>query len=312
MNGLWAETYAVSTYNMRLFSNVCRYKGKKFEDYEKHFLHFYREAEKGIKPVNAFREELRSGMEEIENMYSLSKYIQSNRSRFLDKSEELCKRNDSVGNVYPVNMVGRSVLLDLYDGLSFNSSLPFYYQYRNYKFATQYLAGMFYKKIVEGESKRMERAMGQSGICYKEKDCTKMYGLYFPLFMTFRQSIELAYKLLFVNEVLKKYNSTGDGLRVLVKKMDTHDLLELLGLLENNLESDEYEYLLKLSSFIYYNEGMDPSFSRYLTNRQFELDNFKHIWIYYVDIYNYIQEFYPIMDDIISRVELGFNIDEIF
>lgn len=112
--------------------------------------------------------------------------------------------------------------------------------------------------------------------------------------------------------MLKKYNSTGDGLRVLAKKMDTHDLLELLGLLENNLESDEYEYLLKLSSFIYYNEGMDPSFSRYLTNRQFELDNFKHSWIYYVDIYNYIQEFYPIMDDIISRVELGFNIDEIF
>lgn len=158
----------------------------------------------------------------------------------------------------------------------------------------------------------MKRAMGQSSICYKEKDYTKMYGLYFPLLMTFRQSIELAYKLLFVNEVLKKYNGTRDGLNALVKKMDTHDLLDLLGLLENHLESDEYEYLLKLSSFIYYNEGMDPSFSRYLTNSQFELDKFKHIWIHYVDIYNYIQEFYPIMDDIISRVKLGFNIEEIF
>ncbi len=29
MEGIWAETYAVSTYNMRLFSNICRYKGEK-------------------------------------------------------------------------------------------------------------------------------------------------------------------------------------------------------------------------------------------------------------------------------------------
>ncbi len=49
-----------------------------------------------------------------------------------------------------------------------------------------------------------------------------------------------------------------------------------------------------------------------MTNNQFDLGNFKRITIYYVDIYNYIQEFYPIMDDIISRVQMGFNVDEIF
>ncbi len=255
---------------------------------------------------------MKSGMEEIESMYELSKYIQSNRSRFLDRSEELCKRNDNVRNSYPINMAGRSVLLDLYDGLSFNSSLPFYYQYRNYKYATQYLAELFYRKISEGESKRMEKAMCQRGVCYMEKDSTQLYGLYFPLLMTFRQSIELAYKLLFVNEVLKKYNGTGAELHEQVNKMNTHGLFGLLELLESNLDSDEYEYLLKLTSFIYYNEGEDPSFSRYLTNNQFDLGNFKRITIYYVDIYNYIQEFYPIMDDIISRVQMGFNVDEIF
>ena len=33
---------------------------------------------------------------------------------------------------------------------------------------------------------------------------TVFYGLYFPLFMNFRQSIELAFKLIFINEDLKK------------------------------------------------------------------------------------------------------------
>ncbi|MDE7310319.1 MAG: hypothetical protein K2N87_01660 [Eubacterium sp.] len=312
MEGIWAETYAVSTYNMRLFSNICKYKGEKFDNYQKYFQDFYREAKKGIRPVNAFREELMCGMQEVKNMYDLSNYIKSNRKKFLDKSEELCKRNDSVKNVYPVNMAGRCVCLDLYDGILFNSSLPFYFQYRNYKYAAQYLAELFYKEITERESRRMKKPACQAAICHEEKDSANLYGLYFPLLMVFRQSVELAYKLLFVNEVIKKYNGAGSGLHEQIKKLDTHDLLQLLELLANNLESDEYKYLWQMSSFIYYNEDMDVSFSRYLTNYKFELDKFKRIWIYYHDIYCYVQEFYPIMDGIISRKQMGFNKDEIF
>ena len=117
---------------------------------------------------------------------------------------------------------------------------------------------------------------------------TIRYGLYFPLFMNFRHSVELAFKLIFVNEDLKKQNfSSKDELSEYAESIKTHKLPSLLFLIKDHLETDVYEFLLNLSSFIYYNEGTDDSFSRYLVDKELEFDKLKPVRLYYVDLKNY-------------------------
>lgn len=248
----------------------------------------------------------------------MAKYIKKNVNKFSDNSDLLYNRNDNMNNQYPVNLMGRNVSLNLYDGYSFNSALPFYFQFNNYKKSTQILAETFFRNIEENESKKMIKYFRWKG--YEEFDendigtiSSKEYGLYFPLLMLFRQSIELAFKLIFVNEILKKQTFiTKEELKEYARKIDGHDLVCLLKEIRNVLEDEVYDFLLRLASFIYYNEKTDASFSRYLVNHNLEFYSLNKITIYYCDLENYISEFYAIMDYVFSTLNFGFDINAVY
>ena len=94
--------------------------------------------------------------------------------------------------------------------------------------------------------------------------------------------------------------------------LKTHELPKLLFLIKDYLEDDVYEFLLNLSSFIYYNEGKDDSFSRYLVDKELEFDKLKPVRLYYADLKNYIIEFYKVMEGVFRNINFGFDIDGIF
>ena len=73
-----------------------------------------------------------------------------------------------------------------------------------------------------------------------------------------------------------------------------------------------YDFLLKLASFIYYNEGTDASFSRYLVNNNLEFFALNKITIEYCDLKNYIYEFYAIIDYVFSTLNSGFDINKVY
>ena len=96
------------------------------------------------------------------------------------------------------------------------------------------------------------------------------------------------------------------------EKKDGHDLICLLKEIRNILDDEVYDFLLRLSSFIYYNEKTDASFSRYLVNHNLEFYNLNKITIYYCDLENYISEFYTIMDYVFSTINFGFDINAVY
>ena len=261
----------------------------------------------------------------IDTFQNLAYYIKGNKKSLLDNSDLLYNRNDDMQNKYPINMVGTNVSMDLFDGFKFNSALPFYFQYRNYRQSTEILLNIFIEEIGDMEDKRIENSLKIGHWIYGKETPTRdnkpelaeintiRYGLYFPLFMNFRHSVELAFKLIFVNADLKKQNfNSKEELSKYAESIKTHKLPSLLFLIKEYLETDVYEFLLNLSSFIYYNEGTDDSFSRYLVDKELEFDKLKPVRLYYVDLKNYISEFYQVMDEIFRNMNFGFDIDKVF
>lgn len=318
-DSLQMENIAVGTYNIKLLENIFRFRNLYYDKYsEKEFLTFKETAVRNIKITNVYRQQLEIGLKKCTSFEEMGNYIRKNIDKFRDSSDLLYNRNDNMNNQYPVNLLGRNVSLNLYDGYSFNSALPFYFQFNNYKKSTQILAEIFFRNIEENESKKMIKYFRWKGC--KEIDETEIgmissreYGLYFPLLMLFRQSIELSFKLIFVNEILKKQTFTAkEKLWEYAKKIDGHDLICLLKEIRNILDNEVYDFLLRLSSFIYYNEKTDASFSRYLVNHNLEFYNLNKITIYYCDLENYISEFYTIMDYVFSTINFGFDINAVY
>ena len=216
-------------------------------------------------------------------------------------------------------MVGTNVTLNLFDGLDFNSALPFYFQYRNYRQSTEILSEYFFEEIISKEQNKIKESLIKYDKYRKNEEYefveidTTAYGLYFPLLMSFRQSIELAYKLIFVNENLKKQIfTTRKELKNYVEIINTHNLIDLLKQIESYLDNDVQKFLLDLSSFIFYNEGTDASFSRYLADKDLDFDFLKPITIYYIDLYHYINEFYQVMDEVFGNMNFGFDLRNVF
>ena len=88
--------------------------------------------------------------------------------------------------------------------------------------------------------------------------------------MVFRQSVELSFKIIYLNN---KHIKTEEDISVCAEELGTHDLIKLLKLIEPFISnSDFYNFLKDLSSFISFNENMDPSFSRYILNRSFDIN----------------------------------------
>ena len=234
-------------------------------------------------------------------------------------------RNDNVKNFYPTNMAGGIVRLDLYDGFDFNSAMPFYFQYRNYQLSVEILADKFFNEIIDGENKKIKNSIKMMKWYYKKDEGDKeeipelsevntvFYGLYFPLFMNFRQSIELAFKLIFINEDLKKQTFVSkEELNEYAQKINTHDLPQLLQTIEQYLDSDVNLFLMQLSSFVYYNEGTDASFSRYLIDNKLDFNTLLPMWIYFEDLYHYISEFYAVMEEVFESINFGFDLNNVF
>lgn len=323
---LYLETFAIQGFRIKLLENIFRYKKKYFEDYSnEEFQELKKSVIKKVSIKNPNREKLLEDIQNIEKFKDLADYIEINREKLLNNSDLLYNRNENIQNKYPINMAGMNVNMDLYDGFKFNSAMPFYFQYRNYKQSTETLLEAFMPEIEVMEERRFENSLKVAHWIYGKEAPTKdnkpelaeintiKYGLYFPLFMNFRQSIELAFKLIFVNEDLKKQRiNTKKELSDYAQPLKTHKLPKLLFLIKEYLEDDVYEFLLNLSSFIYYNEGTDDSFSRYLVDRELGFDKLKPIRLYYVDLKNYIIEFYQVMEEVFRNMNFGFDIDRIF
>ena len=314
------EEFAVKCLSKKLLENIFRYRKTYYDNYQNDFLKFRKIVLDTLSITNPNRHNLRSQIQAISSFQDLMNFVHANKNKILDNSDLLYNRNDNIKNKYPINMVGGNISLNLYDGENFNASLPFYFQYRNYKQSAIILSSSFFDDIFTKESRKIQENIRKYNSYFKNEnyiplkvDTTK-YGLYFPLLMSFRQSIELAFKLIFVNEDLKKqvFNDKKTLRDYVKQKLDTHNLLDLLFLIKKHLEPDEYKFLLALSSFVYYNEGMDASFSRYLLDINLDFDNLKPIRIYYNDLYNYINEFYSVMDEILSKMNFGFDIQQVF
>lgn len=322
----YLEQYALRCLNFKLLENIFRYKNTYYDDYtENQFQEFKQIVIKKITIRNPNKMQIMEDINNIDTFQNLAYYIKGNKKRLLDNSDLLYSRNDDVQNKYPINMVGTNISMNLYDGFKFNSALPFYFQYRNYRQSTEVLLKIFIEEIENMEDKRIENSLKIGNWMYGKEAPTRdnkpelaeintiRYGLYFPLFMNFRHSVELAFKLIFVNEDLKKQNfSSKDELSEYAKPIKTHELPSILFLIKDHLETDVYEFLLNLSSFIYYNEGTDDSFSRYLVDKELEFDKLKPVRLYYVDLKNYISEFYQVMDGIFKNMNFGFDINKVF
>lgn len=317
IHDVYLEIFAVKSLNKKLLENIFRIKGKNYESYSDiQFRDFKRELLNQITQTNPQAEILKSEIEPITDFKTLAQYFHTNRERIRSK-EMLYAKNDEVQNNYPVNLAGRNISFSIYDGLKFNSALPFFYQYRNYKISTQILAEKYFSEIVGKENARMELYFGVDTEKATEilNADRRNYGLYFPLFMSFRQSVELAFKLIYVNEVLKKQSLKSDmELKQFNDRMGMgkHDLIRLLKNIEQYLEKDVFDYLWGLASFIYYNERTDASFSRYIIDNKLAFENVNKITAYYGDLQEYIEEFYVIMDDVISKMNLGFDPEKVF
>ena len=325
------EEFAIQCCNIKLLENIFRYKyihceGNPYDRYTPNdFKQFKKIVIKNIKITNIYREQLLSDLKQITDFKELGNYIKRNKEKILDRSDLMYTRNDNVKNFYPTNMAGGIVRLDLYDGLEFNSAMPFYFQYRNYQLSVQILADKFFSEIVDGENKKIKNSIKMMKWYYKEDERDKegipelsevntvFYGLYFPLFMNFRQSIELAFKLIFINEDLKKQTFVSkEELNEYAQKINTHDLPQLLQTIEQYLDSDVNLFLMQLSSFVYYNEGTDASFSRYLIDNKLDFNALLPMWIYFEDLYHYINEFYAVMEEVFESINFGFDLNNVF
>lgn len=322
----YLEQYALKCLNFRLLENIFRYKNTYYDDYtEKQFQEFKKVIINKITIKNLNRDQILEDIKKIDTFRKLSYYVKGNKKRLLDNSDLLYNRNDNMENQYPINMVGTNVIMNLFDGFKFNSALPFYFQYRNYRQSTEILLKIFIEEIGAMEDKRIENSLKIGNWIYGKEIPSKdnkpelseintiKYGLYFPLFMNFRHSVELAFKLIFVNEDLKRQSfTTKEEMSKYAESIKTHKLPNLLFLIKEYLEVDVYKFLLNLSSFIYYNEGTDDSFSRYLVDKGLEFDKLKPVRLYYVDLKNYINEFYQVMDELFKNMNFGFDIDRVF
>ena len=154
-DSLQMENIAVGTYNIKLLENIFRYRNLYCDKYsEKEFLTFKETTVGHIKITNVYRQQLETGLKKCTSFEEMGNYIRKNVDKFRDSSDLLYNRNDNMNNQYPVNLLGRNVSLNLYDGYSFNSALPFYFQFNNYKKSTQILAEIFFRNIEENESKK--------------------------------------------------------------------------------------------------------------------------------------------------------------
>ena len=63
---------------------------------------------------------------------------------------------------------------------------------------------------------------------------------------------------------------------------------------------------------ITYFEHKDASFSRYIINNELDFEALEKINMYCKDLTNYILEFYEMMDETLSKIDFGFEFDNIF
>ena len=145
-DSLKMENIAVGTYNIKFLENIFRFRKMYYDSYsEKEFLTFKETAVRNIKITNLYRQQLEEELKKCTSFKEMAKYIKRNTDKFRDCSDLLYNRNDNMNNQYPVNLLGKNVSLNLYDGYSFNSALPFYFQFNNSTFPADISKQSLYK-----------------------------------------------------------------------------------------------------------------------------------------------------------------------
>ena len=211
-----------------------------------------------IYKCNSNKIDFENDIGQISTMKSFVKYMKTNRNDILQEDSEkesLHRKNDNVIYTYPHCLTLDNTYIDFFVNNEFNSAAPFYYQYRNYKIATVILLdgfmNDFIEKTKEGISNILQVLSQNETINESHIKVDKSnFGLYFPLFMNFRHSIELSFKLIYINECVKKQLKS---LKECSKDLKNHDLLLLLDLvrpyLEEYISSEELDFYDSLCSF---------------------------------------------------------------
>ena len=171
---IYLEQYALKCLNIKLLENIFRYKNTYYDDYtEQQYQEFKQIVIKKVTIRNPNKEQILEDIKNIETFQNLAYYIKDNKEKLLDNSDLLYNRNDNMQNKYPINMVGTNVSMNLYDGLKFNSALPFYFQYRNYRQSTEILLKIFIEEIDVMENKRIENSLKIGHWIYGKEAPTK-------------------------------------------------------------------------------------------------------------------------------------------
>ena len=318
-NNIGLELLAIVNYNYRLLENVYRLKSLNIS--EPVDRRFRKALIQKIYKCNSNKIDFENNIGQISTMKSFVKYMKTNRNDILQEDSEkesLHRKNDNVIYTYPHCLTLDNTYIDFFVNNEFNSAAPFYYQYRNYKIATVILLdgfmNDFIEKTKEGISNILQVLSQNETINESHIKIDKSnFGLYFPLFMNFRHSIELSFKLIYINECVKKQLKS---LKECSKDLKNHDLLLLLDLvrpyLEEYISSEELDFYDSLCSFITYFEHKDASFSRYIINNELDFEALEKINMYCKDLTNYILEFYEMMDETLSKIDFGFEFDNIF
>jgi hypothetical protein len=237
----------------------------------------------------------------IEEIYALKtlkdckNYMLKNKSKLIEPTQNLDIKKDKVILKYPkiIPLTEKIPKIDVnfFQNNKFNSNSLFYYQYRNYKIATIKLNKILLKSI-------------------KTKKSKKDYGLYFPILMNFRQSIELSLKLIYINSNNKNLNT---------KILRNHCLLDLFNsldvessLLKSKITKEYIDMIRDICFKIDKLENDDASFSRYLIGDKYNFSELNKITLDFETLTFFINQFYPTMDKILKNITLNFKDKDIF
>lgn len=307
--------FAIKNYNYKLLENI--YREKELNIFEQVNETFKDKLIQKIDKSNHNKTSLQKEIEQLSTVKDFVNYMKDKKNDILRK-EPLYTKNDNPTYTYPINLILCNTYIDFFVKNEFNSAAPFYYQYRNYKIATKILLDSFMNDF---EPKTQKEILTILQEIYQNENFNEShikvdksnFGLYFPLFMNFRHSIELSFKLIYINECVKKQLKS---LKECSKDLKNHNLLLLLDLvrpyLEEYISSEELDFYNSLCSFITYFEHKDASFSRYIINNELDFEALEKINMYCKDLTNYILEFYEMMDETLSKIDFGFEFDNIF
>ena len=309
-NNISLERFAIQTFNYQLLANIFNLKNfskviwdtepdtyynvgplSGLEKFKNLLIHI-------ISDKNSFKEDLKNEIIKIDNIKDFYNYFETNiiNNRLTDETLKMHMLDNDTNLFTPFNWIVGNATLQ-FKSNEINSSMQYELLYNSYRETTLILKETYEKTYIS------KTYTGGPITC----------DLYFPLLMCFRQSIELYFKAIYFNKILKNVDIENtvvpnylrtikfDDIKLYEEKpkgLNTHNLLVLLKLIEDVIPNKNFfDFLYNLSSFVYYAENRDPSFSRYIIGEDYDFSKSYNIKIWYNDLTQYIDEFYYLVDN---------------